>query len=517
MKPSLFSRIVLTGVCVAAAAGWFGVGAAPAEKPPTAGSVAASLVQTRDVAPVDGAQPGVRNRAAWQPSPIPSPYSQKAPSSQPAQQVPAPAAPASNTASTVSSAPSAGRDRSAWQPSPVASQNGQKSQVARPDAPMPGFVIAAPLPVLGGDLGDRAVAPSSLPLTPPAVAPQPGGLAGLLGRFLGTLSRPIFGPFAGTTDAAAAPASPAYIPGDRLFTADRLEAIFDGARPEPLTEWTVQRFYSRALEREASYVVWLPADYATAKRTYPTLYLLHGVGGEEGYGPDEWIGYALTEDLERMLALGLIEPMIVVLPEGEQGYWMNHADGGPRWADFVAIDLVKHVDATFRTDARREKRAIGGLSMGAHGALQISLNYAGVFGVAGAHSPTIRPFETSPDFFGDPKWFARFDPLSLATNSDAAQRIATWIDIGNEDTWLPSAEALRRVYAAKKAPLEFRVLEGEHEGWYWAYYLPEYLHFYSTALNATATTPRGAPVVTMRPLVEEVALRVPLGGNGKEA
>jgi enterochelin esterase-like enzyme len=289
-----------------------------------------------------------------------------------------------------------------------------------------------------------------------------------------------------------------------MFTTDKLEAMFDGGLPETRGQWVEQHFYSQALGREDGYLVWLPPGYETSGRRYASLYLLHGVGGAEGYGVEEWLGYALTEDLDRMLALGMIEPMIVVLPNGEQGYWMNHSPDtdGTRWADFVATDLVKDVDAHFRTDPARERRAIGGLSMGGHGALQIAMNHPDEFSIVGAHSPTIRPYETSPEFFGDPQWFAKYDPISLAEHTDAASKLAIWIDIGNRDEeWLPMTEELDHILAAKQDAVQFHVLEGEHEGWYWEYYLPEYLNFYSSALNATAKTPKGAPVVVSRSLL----------------
>jgi len=287
-----------------------------------------------------------------------------------------------------------------------------------------------------------------------------------------------------------------------MFTTDRLEAVFAGELPAKRGQWVEQRFYSKALGRDDAYMVWLPPDYQETSTRYPTLYLLHGVGGQDGFGVEEWMGYALTEDLDRMLALGVIQPMIVVLPNGEQGYWMNHSpdSDGTKWADYVGVDLVKDVDARFRTDPKREKRAIGGLSMGGHGALQIALNHPDEFAIAGAHSPTIRPFETSPEFFGDQKWFAKYDPISLAKSTDAAAKLAIWLDVGYEDPWRPVTTQLAQVLESKKAPAQFHVLEGEHEGWYWDYYLPEYLHFYSSALDATAKTAKGAPVVSTYPL-----------------
>jgi enterochelin esterase-like enzyme len=285
-----------------------------------------------------------------------------------------------------------------------------------------------------------------------------------------------------------------------MFTADRLEAAFSGALPKVRGEWREEQFFSRVLGRDVAYLAWLPPGYEDGAASYPTLYLLHGAGGPDGAGVEEWLGYGLTEDLDRLLALGLIQPMIVILPDGQQGYWMNHADGGPQWADFVTFDLVSHVDTTFRTDARRERRAVGGLSMGAHGALQLALNHPDVFSIAGAHSPTLRSFADSPAFFGDPQWFARYDPLSLIQDTAAARRISVWIDAGYDDQWRDGAEAVAHALAAQRAPYTYRVLEGLHEGWYWQSYLPEYLNFYAQALGATATTAQGAPLVAVHSL-----------------
>jgi S-formylglutathione hydrolase FrmB len=472
MRHSFFSTVVVVITCSAAAAGWFGVRLAPPEE--TASVLAASAERADTLLP-DGAQPGVRNRAAWQPSPIPG----QPAASQPAQQgtlLPTPAAQPGT------------RSRAAWQPSPIPSQaQSQSSQARLQTGPAPAGLPALPslgaAPALGGA---AAMAPGA--------SGGDAGNAGALGSLLTSAG-------SGSTYAELG-----YTPISQMFTTDRLEALFNGGLPEERGVWQERRFFSPALGREEAYLVWLPPGYETSKQRYPTLYLLHGVGGANGFGVEEWLGYALTEDLDRMLALGLIEPMIVVLPNGEQGYWINHANGGPRWADYVANDLVKDVDKNFRTEARRERRAIGGLSMGAHGALQLALNRPDVFAIAGAHSPTLRPFETTPEFFGDQKWFAKYDPLSLARNTDAPAKLTIWIDVGHQDDeWRPGAEVMYRALRQKNAAVEFHLLEGEHEGWYWTYYLPEYLDFYSAALHASATTPKGAPVVLRQPLLARVA------------
>ena len=77
-------------------------------------------------------------------------------------------------------------------------------------------------------------------------------------------------------------------------------------------------------------------------------------------------------------------------------------------------------------ESREKARALilaGQVDVGGHGAVQLAYNHPTVFSVAGAHSPTIRPFETSPDFFGDPAYFAKHDPISLARSTDAVKSL----------------------------------------------------------------------------------------------
>ena len=60
--------------------------------------------------------------------------------------------------------------------------------------------------------------------------------------------------------------------------------------------------------------------------------------------------------------------------------WVDHTNGGPKWGQYTAQDVVAEIDATWRTVPGRDHRAIGGLSMGAQGALQLAMRYPDVFG-----------------------------------------------------------------------------------------------------------------------------------------
>ena len=56
------------------------------------------------------------------------------------------------------------------------------------------------------------------------------------------------------------------------------------------------------------------------------------------------------------------------------------------WEDYIVKDLIGHVDGTYRTIAKREGRAINGLSMGGYGALMLGLRHPDMFCSIGSHS-----------------------------------------------------------------------------------------------------------------------------------
>jgi enterochelin esterase-like enzyme len=123
-----------------------------------------------------------------------------------------------------------------------------------------------------------------------------------------------------------------------------------------------ERFFnSSTLGRTMHYYVYLPAGYDDDPSVqYPTLYLLHGIGGNA----DEWLGYGVREAADQLRGAGTIYPFIIALPHGEQGYWVDQVDGGPQWATYVVDDVVPDIDKHYRTLAERDDRTIGGLSMG---------------------------------------------------------------------------------------------------------------------------------------------------------
>lgn len=365
------------------------------------------------------------------------------------------------------------RDRAAWQPSPIAKD---WDEPAAPPlmTPVPGQAGAAGAPRAPGTPGTRGAATSAataraevttVATATPARAPTRTATA--TGARTSTPT-----PRVGATATA----------GQATRTTGATGAAGAQGAGQAAGTWREGRLESKALGREMPYLVWLPPGYPRPAR-YPVIYLLHGGGDGVSAGRTEWRNVGAGDALGALIAANEVEPAIIVLPEGLQGYWINHANDGPRWADYVVNDLVEHIDRTFPTDARPERRAIGGLSMGGHGALHLALSHPNVFRIAGAHSPSIRPFKESPPFFGSESWYERFNPLTLAKSATELRRQAYWLDVGVQDPWRPVTEEVSKTLDQRGARVELRTYPGRHEGEYWKAHARDYMRFYALLLK----------------------------------
>ena len=136
-------------------------------------------------------------------------------------------------------------------------------------------------------------------------------------------------------------------------------------------------------------LVYLPPSYSDPEAgPFPVVYLLHAFG----VGPESWHGGAagyenmdIAATLDSLVASGAVDEMVVVMPDARTRYggsWYASSPTVGDWERYIAVDLVDAVDASFRTLARREARALVGQSMGAYGALRIASAHPEVFGIA---------------------------------------------------------------------------------------------------------------------------------------
>jgi enterochelin esterase-like enzyme len=277
-------------------------------------------------------------------------------------------------------------------------------------------------------------------------------------------------------------AATAHIPA--MTSADN-NALDPGTGSAPKPDVRTVTFKSLALGRTMPYSIYLPPGYATSKRNYPVVYMLHGMSGTN----DEWREYGIFDAADRMIRAGEIRPLIIVLPQGDKAYWVDHAlpTDQQAWGRYMAKDVVSDVDARYRTVAQRAQRAIGGVSMGAHGAMQLAINYPDTFSVVGAHSLVLRRYDTAPTYFGSQSDWSKRDPMQMVYAKTATvKRLQLWIDIGNEDPWAKLAEQFNGELNALGVAHQWHEWSGDHSASYWCRHLPDYLRYYDAEL-ATPT------------------------------
>lgn len=139
-------------------------------------------------------------------------------------------------------------------------------------------------------------------------------------------------------------------------------------------------------------LVWLPPGYDDEPdRRLPTVYVLPGYGS----CVEEWCNRDLFEPtiferLEKMYArLDPPPPCIYVYVDGSTRWggsqFVNSSATG-RHEDYVAGDVVAHVDAGYRTLAAPEHRGVAGHSSGGIGALVLCMRRPDVFGACASHA-----------------------------------------------------------------------------------------------------------------------------------
>src|SRR5690606_20733831 len=124
-------------------------------------------------------------------------------------------------------------------------------------------------------------------------------------------------------------------------------------------------YHSTTIDAQRKANVYTPPGYSKEK-SYPVLYLLHGIGGDE----NEWPRGGKPEViLDNLLAEGKVEPMIVVMPNGRASTELTARDPIPRQSPAFAkfeeellTDLIPFIEKTYSVKADREHRALAGLS-----------------------------------------------------------------------------------------------------------------------------------------------------------
>ena len=237
-------------------------------------------------------------------------------------------------------------------------------------------------------------------------------------------------------------------------------------------------YKSKSLGRKVHFNVFLPSDVDPAGRTrgpWPTLYLLHGIFGDSS----SWVTSSCVQRYADDRGL------CVVMPEGENGFYLDHPDFMNNFAVWTGEELVQATRDMFRLSARREDTWIGGLSMGGYGALRTGLKYADTFGGIAAFSSALlfeslqnREEGSAPDneayhraMFGDLDHLlgSDLDPLFLARERKASGKPMPriYLSCGEQDFLLKANVNFERALTELGIEHTWRTTPGAHTWEFW--------------------------------------------------
>ena len=216
--------------------------------------------------------------------------------------------------------------------------------------------------------------------------------------------------------------------------------------------------------------VYLPPGYAAksnAKRRYPVVYLLHGYPG----GPIDWFrGAEVQDQMDALLRYRLVHPMIVVAPDASGG-WLHDSEmvnqvRGPQVETYLTRTVVAAIDARYRTIPDRSGRAIGGVSSGGYGALDLGLRHQGAYAVILSMMPYGDPGAVTRTLFGGSRalWLAN-SPSHYIPKMRFRDSMAIFLAAGSQDPQLPEARLLGRLLAGRGQGVMVREVSGATHTW----------------------------------------------------
>ncbi|MEH2250946.1 alpha/beta hydrolase [Nostoc sp.] len=240
--------------------------------------------------------------------------------------------------------------------------------------------------------------------------------------------------------------------------------------------YKIETYNSQVMGASRTYGVSLPPGYEqNPKQSYPVIFLLHGGHGN----PTAWFihskGQAL-KTVKQLYTTGKLPPSIIITPDGNDKrgsspYWDPQYIDGPNGKVSTAVgnELVKVVQSRYRTLTNRDFWAIGGLSSGGWGAVNVGLHNLDHFSILFSHS----------GYFQD-KSGPTNSPISYIKSipPQAQKRLRIYLDSGISDIEeINEAERFTKVLNNLKIYNSFRQFPGSHTWQYWREHLADSLTF----------------------------------------
>ncbi|MBR0076764.1 MAG: hypothetical protein IJP72_00015 [Bacteroidales bacterium] len=223
-------------------------------------------------------------------------------------------------------------------------------------------------------------------------------------------------------------------------------------------------FWDSVTGKTRRMVTYLPPEYDSTGQSYPVLYLLHGINGNEQAWNDR--GRAI-QMVDKLIRQGKAEPMIVVMPDANPrkligqnekvgimknlfhyAAWFHH--------DFERAfpQLDQFLSTRYRLSSDANMRAVAGLSAGANQAITLAQMYEDNFRYVGAFSPIVHRKQ-------------------LITKSNSV----FWIGTGKMDIFHFQSNRFARNLRQNQVPCVYHATKGGHTWRNWRAYLSEFMQF----------------------------------------
>ena len=256
-------------------------------------------------------------------------------------------------------------------------------------------------------------------------------------------------------------------------------------------------FMAETLGRTVPLTVILPTDKVyfgdmprrEPGKPYKTLYLLHGILGDD----TDWL-YGT-----RIARWAAEKDLCVVMPSGENMFYVDQPDTGNRFGEFIGRELVEFTRKTFPLSHKREDTYIGGLSMGGYGAMRNGLKYSDTFGaIIGLSSAflvdeslmIVNPNPTFPSDRQEYKKAVFGQDLEAAIASDKNPYVlirqhleqkkeipAIFMACGKDDFLLPKNQKFVSFLRENNVPVHYVEAPGNHEWDFWDTHIKEALEW----------------------------------------
>ena len=206
----------------------------------------------------------------------------------------------------------------------------------------------------------------------------------------------------------------------------------------------------------------------------PMVLFLYGRGGHASDQLSNQVFFDALRDA------GPDAPVFVFAQSNDHSYWHDRRER--RWGTYLWKQVIPA--AVKRLGIDRSRVAVGGISMGGFGALDMVRLHPGGLCAVGAHSPAIwrTAGETAPGAFDNAADFHRHDLVNADPTVFKRTR-HLWLDAGTSDPFDPGDNALLRGWKFAKVGAVVHRWAGGHDSAYWQAHWPQYVRWYTRALK----------------------------------